>query len=38
MSEIDRLKDELDRLEKKQNNRIKKIQKLDTIQKVLMVV
>lgn len=33
MSEIDRLKDELDRLEKKQNNRIKKIQKLDTIQK-----
>lgn len=33
MSEIDRLKDELDRLEKKQNNRIKKIQKLDSIQK-----
>lgn len=33
MSEIDRLKDELYRLEKKQNNRIKKIQKLDTIQK-----
>lgn len=33
MSEIDRLKDELDKLEKKQNNRIKKIQKLDTIQK-----
>ena len=29
MSEIDRLKDELDRLEKKQNNRIKKIQKLE---------
>ncbi|WP_287762637.1 GIY-YIG nuclease family protein [Megamonas sp.] len=33
LSEIDRLKDEINRLEKKQNNRIKKIQKLDTIQK-----
>lgn len=33
LSEIDKLKDELDRLEKKQNNRIKKIQKLDSIQK-----
>ena len=32
LSEIDRLKDEINRLEKKQNNRIKK-QKLDTIQK-----
>lgn len=33
LSEIDRLKDEINKLEKKQNNRIKKIQKLDTIQK-----
>lgn len=33
LSEIDRLKDEINRLEKKQNNRIKKIQKLDSIQK-----
>ena len=33
LSEIDKLKDEINRLEKKQNNRIKKIQKLDSIQK-----
>lgn len=33
MSEIDRLKAEIDSLTKKENNRIKKIQKLDTIQK-----
>ena len=33
MTEIDRLKAELESLEKKENNRIKKIQKLDTIQK-----
>lgn len=33
MTEIDRLKAELESLTKKENNRIKKIQKLDTIQK-----
>lgn len=33
MTEIDRLKAELESLAKKENNRIKKIQKLDTIQK-----
>ena len=33
MTEIDRLNAELESLEKKENNRIKKIQKLDTIQK-----
>lgn len=33
LSEIDKLKDEINKLEKKQNNRIKKIQKLDSIQK-----